>query len=121
MGGGAEGGQELGLAGRGAREVLLLHMAVAPDLQREPCDLKRKGVVLGLSGGIDSSAVAALAVRALGKDRVLGLFMPEYDSAGDSLRLGRLVACPADAKLLLRIKDTPHQLALPIEEFKWTW
>ena len=30
-------------------------------------------------------------------------------------RLGRMLACPADARLLLRIKDTPHQLALPIE------
>src|SRR5207245_1530029 len=55
-------------------------------------DLKRKGVVLGLSGGIDSSVVAALAVRALGKERVLGLFMPEPDSSGESLRLGRLIA-----------------------------
>ncbi|HMC16004.1 MAG TPA: ComF family protein [Albitalea sp.] len=30
-------------------------------------------------------------------------------------RLGRMLACPADARLLLRIKDTPHQLALPVE------
>jgi ComF family protein len=31
-------------------------------------------------------------------------------------RLGRALACPADAKLLLRVRDTPHQLALPPEE-----
>src|SRR3954453_15706921 len=54
--------------------------------------LRRRGVVVGLSGGIDSSVVAALAVRALGKERVLGLFMPEKDSSDDSLRLGQLVA-----------------------------
>jgi NAD+ synthase len=54
--------------------------------------LKRKGAVLGLSGGIDSSVVAALCARALGKDRVLGLFMPERDSADDSLRLGKMLA-----------------------------
>lgn len=54
--------------------------------------LKRKGVVVGLSGGIDSSTVAALAVRALGADRVIGLFMPESDSSDDSLRLGQLLA-----------------------------
>src|SRR6266851_7268380 len=54
--------------------------------------LKRKGVVLGLSGGIDSSVAAALCVRALGKERVLGLFMPEADSSEDSLRLGRHLA-----------------------------
>src|SRR5215510_7834249 len=54
--------------------------------------LHKRGVVVGLSGGIDSSVVAALAVRALGKERVLGLFMPEKDSSDDSLRLGQLVA-----------------------------
>ena len=54
--------------------------------------LRRKGAVLGLSGGIDSSVVAALCVRALGRGRVLGLFMPEADSSEDSLRLGRLAA-----------------------------
>ena len=55
-------------------------------------DLRRKGLVLGLSGGIDSSVVAALAVRALGPGRVLGVLMPEKDSDPDSLRLGGEVA-----------------------------
>jgi NAD+ synthase len=54
--------------------------------------LRRKGVVLGLSGGIDSSVVAALCVRALGPERVLGILMPEHDSASESESLGRLVA-----------------------------
>jgi NAD+ synthase len=54
--------------------------------------LRRRGAVLGLSGGIDSSVVAALCVRALGPRRVLGLLMPEADSSPDSLRLGRLLA-----------------------------
>ncbi len=54
--------------------------------------LRKKGVVVGLSGGIDSSVVAALSVRALGKEKVFGIFMPERDSSGDSLRLGRLMA-----------------------------
>ncbi len=54
--------------------------------------LRRKGAVLGLSGGIDSSVTAALCVRALGHDRVIGLFMPEADSAPESLDLGRLMA-----------------------------
>ena len=45
-----------------------------------------------ISGGIDSSVVAALSARALGPDRVLGLLMPERDSSADALRLGRLVA-----------------------------
>jgi NAD+ synthase len=52
---------------------------------------KRKGAVVGVSGGIDSSVVAALCVHALGKDRVFGLFMPESESASESLMLGRLL------------------------------
>ena len=54
--------------------------------------LRRKGVVVGLSGGIDSSVVAALSVRALGADRVFGLFMPEADSTDASLQFGQLLA-----------------------------
>lgn len=54
--------------------------------------LRRKGVVVGLSGGIDSSVVAALAVRALGTERVLALFTPEMDSSDESLPLGQMVA-----------------------------
>ena len=55
-------------------------------------DFRRRGAVLGLSGGIDSSVVAALCVRAFGKDKVLGLFMPERHSSDDALMLGRLLA-----------------------------
>jgi NAD+ synthase len=54
--------------------------------------LRRRGAVVGMSGGIDSSVSAALAVRALGKDKVLGLFMPERASSDESMRLGRMVA-----------------------------
>ena len=54
--------------------------------------LRRRGVVVGLSGGIDSSVCAALSVRALGSNRVVGLFMPERDSSDDSLSLGHLMA-----------------------------
>jgi NAD+ synthase len=55
-------------------------------------ELRRKGAVIGLSGGVDSSVVAALSVRALGKERVLGLLMPERESSEDSLKLGHQVA-----------------------------
>lgn len=54
--------------------------------------LRRRGAVVALSGGIDSSVCAALCARSLGKERVLGLFMPEADSDPESLRLGRLLA-----------------------------
>jgi NAD+ synthase len=55
-------------------------------------DLRRRGVVLGLSGGVDSSVCAALAVRALGRERVFGLLLPERESKDDSTRLGAVVA-----------------------------
>ena len=55
-------------------------------------EFRRRGAVVGLSGGIDSSVVAALCVRAFGKDKVLGLFMPERHSSDDALTLGRMVA-----------------------------
>jgi NAD+ synthase len=54
--------------------------------------LRRRGVVIGLSGGIDSSVSAALCRRALGPERVLGLLMPERAEGSESLRLGRLLA-----------------------------
>ncbi|WP_297535650.1 NAD+ synthase [Thermococcus sp.] len=38
------------------------------------------GVVIGISGGIDSATTAYLAVKALGKERVLGLIMPYYEN-----------------------------------------
>jgi NAD+ synthase len=54
--------------------------------------LRRKGLVVGLSGGIDSSVVGALAARALGADRVVGLMMPEADSSPDSASLATALA-----------------------------
>jgi NAD+ synthase len=52
-------------------------------------DFKRRGAVVGLSGGIDSATVAELCVRALGSDRVLGLFLPEMESSPISLDYGQ--------------------------------
>jgi len=54
--------------------------------------LKRRGLVVGLSGGIDSSVTTALAVRAIGPQRVLALLMPEQHSAADTLKLSSMVA-----------------------------
>jgi NAD+ synthase len=53
---------------------------------------RKRGAVLGISGGVDSAVCAALAVRAFGREKVLGLFMPERDCSPDALRLGRAVA-----------------------------
>lgn len=71
--------------------------------------LHRKGAVVGLSGGIDSSVTAAICARALGKDRVFGVMMPENDSSDDSLELARSLA---DA---LRIKTIVENIGPPLE------
>lgn len=49
--------------------------------------LKKRGAVVGVSGGIDSAVVAALAVEALGKNRLLTLALPEKESSPESLEL----------------------------------
>jgi len=53
---------------------------------------RKNGVILGLSGGIDSTVVAFLAVRALGKGRVFGLIMPDKESSPQNIEDARLVA-----------------------------
>jgi NAD+ synthase len=55
-------------------------------------DLSRRGLVVAISGGIDSSVSAALSVRAIGAQRVFGLLLPERDSSDASTRRGRLLA-----------------------------
>ncbi|MFW5776651.1 MAG: NAD(+) synthase [Spirochaetota bacterium] len=54
--------------------------------------LRRRGIVIGISGGVDSAATAALCVAAIGADRVYALLMPDRESSESSVRLGRLVA-----------------------------
>lgn len=53
--------------------------------------LHRRGMVVAISGGVDSAVCSALAVRAIGRDRVFGLLLPEQDSSPTSLLRGRLV------------------------------
>ena len=55
-------------------------------------DLKKTGVVVGISGGIDSTVVSALCAKALGPERVLGIMMPEQESSGESETLARKLA-----------------------------
>ncbi|MGF6158751.1 NAD+ synthase [Ensifer sp. KUDG1] len=65
---------------------------IVSGLRGQLRSMKKRGLVLGLSGGIDSSVSVALAVRAVGAKNVFCLFMPENDSDPESLRFGRLVA-----------------------------
>ncbi len=49
------------------------------------------GCVIGISGGLDSAVVAALCCKAVGKERVLGMLLPERDSAKTTLEESKLV------------------------------
>ncbi|MFA5349767.1 MAG: NAD+ synthase [Candidatus Omnitrophota bacterium] len=52
---------------------------------------KAKGIILGLSGGIDSAVVCALSREAVGRENVLGLFMPCHSHSRD-LKDAKIVA-----------------------------
>jgi NAD+ synthase len=54
--------------------------------------LRKRGLVIAMSSGIDSSVSAALAVRALGPDKVFGLLLPERDSSPQSARNAEILA-----------------------------
>jgi NAD+ synthase len=54
--------------------------------------MRRQGAVLGISGGIDSSVVLALCVKAFGPDRVVALMLPEGESSPESATLAQMLA-----------------------------
>ncbi len=71
--------------------------------------LRRRGVVVGISGGVDSAVCAALAARALGAGRVLGLLMPERDCPPDAFERAQAL-CRA-----LGIAYEVEELTAPLE------
>ncbi len=81
-----------------SRRVLAIDAQAEADViattlrQQVQGQLGRRGLVVALSGGVDSSVVAALAVRALGAEHVLGLLLPERHSAPESTQLAQELA-----------------------------
>jgi NAD+ synthase len=65
---------------------------ITEEIRRLLTSFKRRGLIVALSGGIDSSVTAALSVRAVGKERVFGLHMPERDSSPETLKLSQSVS-----------------------------
>lgn len=79
-------------------------------------NLHKRGLVIAMSGGIDSSVSAALSVRALGATKVFGLLLPEQDSSSDSVRRGKILAEH------LGIEYMVHDIAPTLEAigcYKW--
>ena len=73
---------------------------------------KRKGAVIGISGGIDSSVCLALAVKALGPEKVFGIMMPEKDSSPDSLELADKLA------KVFRVETIVENISSALEGFR---
>ena len=55
-------------------------------------ELRRRGAVVAVSGGVDSSVTAGLCAHALGSERTIALLMPETDSDPDTLDISTQVA-----------------------------
>ena len=94
-----------------------LHLNPAEETERIAATLRqqlgdaliRRGLVVGMSGGIDSSVCAALAVRAVGAAHVFGLLMPEQDSDRNSLGLAS--RCAEALGISYEIEDITEILA----------
>ena len=80
-----------------------LRMGMRDNLAKQGLE----AVVIGLSGGIDSSVVAAIAVDALGPDRVLGVALPTAYSSAESLELAKDQADRLGIELLCIDADAP--------------
>ncbi|MEK6976631.1 MAG: NAD+ synthase [Candidatus Thermoplasmatota archaeon] len=71
-------------------------------IQRHIAAAGAKGIVLGMSGGLDSAVVGALCARALGKSKVLALWMPAPDSNPLDAKHAALVCKAIGVKLVTR-------------------
>ena len=71
--------------------------------------LRKRGLVVAISGGIDSSCSLGLAVRALGPERVFAIILPERDSSDDSAVRGKLLADH------LKVQYRVHDIAPALE------
>ncbi|GAC1445109.1 MAG: NAD(+) synthase [Chloroflexota bacterium] len=73
--------------------------------------LGRKGAVVGLSGGVDSSVVLALCVRAFGTDRVVAVMLQEKESSPENVVLARQVSRE------LGVTPIAEDITAPLEGF----
>lgn len=89
-------------------KVLSITQKLEKEILRK---MKRRGAVVGISGGIDSSVSLALAVRALGPEKVIGILLPEKDSSDESKSLALKLAGQ------LGVKTIEENITVALEGF----
>ncbi len=89
---------------------------ICARIKESAAKLGKRGAVVAISGGIDSSVCATLSARALGREHVFFLILPERDSSARSGRLGRMLADH------LHVEHIVHDIAPTLEAigcYKW--
>lgn len=86
-------------------------------IRDQVASFKKKGVVIGVSGGIDSAVVLTLCVQELGKENVYGLLLPEEESAPSSKILGAEI-CESLGVLYEEVPISPILRSLNIYDKK---
>lgn len=70
------------------RDIEKIALKIRYFIKNYVAEYKKKGVIIGVSGGIDSAVILALCVQELGAKNVYGLLLPEKESNSASKRLG---------------------------------
>ncbi|MDA0713284.1 MAG: NAD+ synthase [bacterium] len=89
-------------------QMSLLNQALVLGIKDYVAKCKSPGVILGLSGGVDSAVTAALAVQALGAEKVIGVRMPSKFSSSHSLTDAEALA----KNLKIKLIDLPIESAV---------
>jgi len=90
-----------------ATNYSLVERIIVDCVRREVTKVGLKRVVLGLSGGVDSSVSAAVAARALGGENVFGVMMPYQTSSPESVNDAEAVAVSCGIRTLT-VEITPQ-------------
>ena len=89
---------------------------ICARIKESAAKMGKRGAVVAISGGIDSSVCATLSARALGREHVFFLILPERDSSARSGRLGRMLADH------LHVEHIVHDIAPTLEAigcYRW--
>ena len=65
---------------------------ISQGLRKALSSFRRRGIIVALSGGIDSSVTAALSVKAVGPDRVFGIHMPDKESSPETIDFSKSIS-----------------------------